>query len=68
MMRPPADLARLHLCRAPVDFRKGMRPLAVLVEQALALDPFAESLYVFTNRRQDAVKCMYWERNGFPDH
>ena len=48
-----------------MDFRKGMQSLAVLVEQSLGLDPFAETLYVFTNRRRDAVKCLYWERNGF---
>jgi transposase len=65
MMRPSADLPRLYLCREPVDFRKGMQSLAVLVEQSLGLDPFAETLYVFTNRRRDAVKCLYWERNGF---
>ena len=65
MMRPAADLPRVYLCREPVDFRKGMRSLAVLVEQALGQDPFAATLYVFTNRRRDAVKCLYWERNGF---
>ena len=41
----------------PVDFRKGMRALAILVEQELGRDPFAETLYVFTNRRRTAVKC-----------
>jgi len=65
MMRPRTDLARVYLCRQPVDFRKGMQSLAVLVEQHLGLDPFAETCYVFTNRRRDAVKCLYWERNGF---
>ncbi len=65
MMRPSVDLPEVYLCRSPVDFRKGIQGLAVLVEHALGLDPFAESLYVFTNRRGDAVKCLYWERNGF---
>jgi transposase len=65
MMRPAADLPRVYLCRAPVDFRKGMRSLAVLVERALWQDPFAATLYAFTNRRRDAVKCLYWERKGF---
>lgn len=59
MMRPSADLARVYLCRQPVDFRKGMHSLAVLVEQSLRLDPFAQTRYVFTNRSRDAVKCLY---------
>ena len=65
MMRPSVDLTRVYLCREGVDLRKGMGSLAVLVEQSLGHDPFAETLYVFTNRRGDAVKCLYWERNGF---
>jgi transposase len=65
MMRPSADLERVYLCRQAVDFRKGMHSLAVLVERSLGLDPFAETLYVFTNRRRDAVKCLYRERNDF---
>ena len=65
MMRPSTALSLAYLCRQPVDFRKGMQSLAVLVEHSLGLDPFAETLYVFTNRRRDAVKCLYWERNGF---
>jgi len=34
-MRPRRDLPVVYLCRRPVDFRKGMRALAVLVEQEL---------------------------------
>ena len=64
-MRPRIDLPRVYLCRRLVDFRKGMRALAVLVEQELGLEPFAETVYVFANRRRTAVKCLAWERNGF---
>lgn len=39
--------------------------MAVLVEQALGLDPFASCAYVFSNRRRDWVKILGWERNGF---
>lgn len=65
LMRPRIDLPEVYLCRRPVDFRKGMRALAVLVEQELDRNPFAETVYVFTNRRRTAVKCLAWERNGF---
>lgn len=59
LMRPRIDLAQVYLCRRPVDFRKGMRVLAVLVEQELGLDPFAETVYVFANRPQHS-------RRGWP--
>jgi transposase len=64
-MRPAADAGTVYLCREPVDFRKSISGLAVLVEQALGLDPFAKALYVFTNRDRDRIKLLYWERCGF---
>ena len=64
-MRPSPDLADVFLCLEPVDFRKGINGLALLVESDLALNPFAASLFVFRNRRRDKVKILYWENNGF---
>lgn len=63
-MRPSSEAA-VYLCRQPVDFRKGISGLSVLVEQGLGLDPFAAALYVFTNKSRDKIKMIYWERNGF---
>ncbi len=37
MMRPSVELSAVYLCRSPVDFRKGIQGLAVLVEDALGL-------------------------------
>jgi len=65
-MRPqPSVELPVLLCREPVDFRKGMGSLAVLVESALGHSPFSGQLFVFINRRRDALKILYWERNGF---
>jgi transposase len=63
-MRPGPDI-EVFLCREPVDFRKAINGLSILVEEALGLDPFAETLYVFRNRKGDKIKILYWERNGF---
>lgn len=56
---------KVYLHRAPVDFRLSINGLAVLVQQALGLDPFAACVYVFSNRRRDRVKMLGWDRNGF---
>jgi transposase len=63
MMRPSADVA-VCLCVAPVDGRKQATSLALLVEQSLGHNVFEPALYVFTNRRRDRVRILYWERNG----
>jgi transposase len=55
----------VYLHRQPVDFRMGINGLALLVQQALGLDPFAKAVYVFRNRRRDRVKILAWDRNGF---
>lgn len=65
MMRPTNDVPAVYLCREPIDFRCGINTLAVLVEGTLDMDPFAEQLYVFCNRRRNQIKILYWERNGF---
>jgi transposase len=43
---------KVYLHREPVDFRLSIKGLAVLVEQALDLDPFASCAYGFSNRRR----------------
>lgn len=65
MMRFSEPAWPVYICANPVDFRKGMGSLAVLVEAQLKLDPFAEAVFVFSNRRFTALKILYWERNGF---
>ena len=65
MMRPSNDLPEVYLCREPVDFRKGINGLAIIVEQALDHDPFSEKLFVFCNRRRNRVKILYWESSGY---
>lgn len=65
MMRPPNDFEHVYVCLDPVDFRKQINGLSALVQDVLALDPFSEHLFVFTNRRRDRVKVLYWEASGF---
>lgn len=65
MMRPDPGIASVYLCIEPVDFRKAIQGLSLLVEQALGLNPFEPTLFVFINRRKDKIKILYWEKNGF---
>jgi transposase len=65
MMHFAEPQSAVYICARPVDFRKGMGSLAVLVEAQLQLNPFAEAVFVFSNRRFNAVKVLYWDRNGF---
>lgn len=64
-MRPALDQTHIFLYREPVDFRKGPRGLAAIVEQELGHNPFHGGLYAFTNRQRNKIKCLFWETNGF---
>ena len=64
-LRPSDEVPVVYLCREPVDFRKGLHALAVLVESQLRHDPFSAQLYVFCNRQRKGIKMLFWERNGF---
>mgnify|MGYP001160686380 CR=1 FL=1 len=64
-MHPGCPIEQVYLYREPIDFRKAINALSVLVEQELGLSPFASALYVFTNRQRNRVKALYWHRNGF---
>jgi len=54
----------LRLCGAPHK-RKGRNGLAALAQQVLQLDPFSGGLFIYVGRRFNALKILYWERNGF---
>ena len=65
MIRPPDEGVEVYLCVEPVDLRRQINGLATLVQDTLALDPFSQQLFIFTNRRRTQCRILYWERTGF---
>lgn len=64
MFTPSAGI-KVYLAIGNTDMRKAINGLSILVEDSLSLDPFSGSLFVFTNRRRNILKVLYWDRNGF---
>ena len=58
MMRPSDDLDTVWLARDPVDFRKGINGLSIVVEEHLHHDPFSGQLFVFINKARDKIKVL----------
>ena len=56
---------RVYIAAEPVDFRKQIDGLALIVQETLGLDPFSAHLFVFTNRSRDKLKLLYWHHNGY---
>ena len=61
----PQNSIRVYLALGSTDMRKAINGLSVLVEQAMGLNPFSGDLFVFCNRRQNIIKILYWDNNGF---
>ena len=55
----------VYLHRQPVDFRKSINGLSVLVEQAMGMSLFQPALFVFGARSRDKIKVLYWDQTGF---
>ena len=64
-MRLFHDVPAVYLHRDPVDFRKAINGLVVIVAQSMELSPYAPELFVFCNRRRDKLKIVYWDETGF---
>jgi transposase len=56
---------RIFLAVKAVDFRKGIDGLASVCRQCLQNDPFSGALFVFRNRRGNAIKILVFDGQGF---
>ena len=55
----------IYLHCEPVDFRKSINGLSLIVEDAMELSSMSGSLFVFCNKRRDKLKALYWDESGF---
>ena len=60
-----ADDVQVYLHREAIDFRVGINGLAILVEQAMHLNPLDRAVFAFCNRRRDRIRLLFYDRSGF---
>lgn len=53
------------ICEHPVDMRKSIDALSVMVEPVFKANPLSGHLFVFMCRQRIRVKILYWDRTGF---
>jgi transposase len=59
-----ASATRVFVAVAPVDLRGSFNRLAALTRTVLAQDPLSGHWFVFTNRRRNRVKILFWDGSG----
>ncbi len=62
-MLPPS--VRIFLAAGPADLRRSFDGLAAMAREVIREDPLSGHLFVFSNRRRDRVKVLFWDRSGF---
>ena len=63
MLMLPAAV-KVFLCLVPVDMRLSFDRLALLASDVHGEDPLSGHLFVFSSRRRDRVKILYWDQDG----
>jgi len=60
------DAPRIYLLMGRTDFRKQIPGLTAIVTMQFKLDPFTDScVFIFCNRRRNAIKVLRYDQNGF---
>lgn len=59
------QVRRILAWSEPVDMRKSFNGLVAVVQGTLGEDPLSGTLFVFTNRRGNYLKLVYWDRTGY---
>ena len=52
------------LATRPIDFRKGMDGLALVVRESLGSDPFSGTVFAFRSKRADRLKLLFFDGTG----
>lgn len=55
---------RVYLAVKPVDMRKSFDGLWAEATRALGSDPFAGTLFVFSNKKRNLLKILHWDGSG----
>ena len=56
---------RIFVCTQPVDMRKSFDGLALAAKQQLDQEPQSGHLFVFVNRRNNRLKILWFDQNGY---
>ena len=55
---------QIWIAVAPVDMRRGLDGLSMIVQQSLGHPPCAGSAFIFRNRAGNRLRLLLWDGNG----
>lgn len=61
----PGSRLKVYIAIGNTDMRKAINGLSILVESHMELNPLSGHMFVFSNKRRNMIKILYWDQNGF---
>jgi len=61
----PSFNGTIWLYPKPIDFRKQIDGIVMLIADHLQLNPASGQLFLFRNRHANKIKMLWWDKNGF---
>lgn len=56
---------RMFLYQGFCDMHRSFDRLAYMVRKELGEDPLTGDVYIFLNKNQRMMKCLYWDSDGY---
>jgi len=56
---------KVYLVLGKTDMRKGIDGLATLIQDSFKMDPYGDSIFLFSGWSKDRYKCLYFAGDGF---
>lgn len=60
-----SDDIKIMVCTQPIDMRKQINGLILLVVDSLKQDPQSKQMFLFYGKSKDKIKAILWDNNGF---
>jgi transposase len=64
-MKSITEFGELFIHRQPVDMRKNINGLSIIVQEGMGCDLKSNSLFIFCNQRRTHLKILYFDKSGF---
>jgi len=59
------SVQNIYIICGKTDMRKGIDGLATLIQDSFELDPYSDSVFLFSGTSKDRYKCLYFDGDGF---
>ncbi|KOP69379.1 transposase [Lysinibacillus sp. FJAT-14745] len=59
------SVQNIYIICGKTDMRKGIDGLATLIQDSFKLDPYSDSIFLFSGTSKDRYKCLYFDGDGF---